>query len=206
MADINEDCLVIYHYKPPLLNCSLETALDNVLNVSRFEFGDQNGFCLNFVPYVRNYLVELERDNVLSNPMIKHFNNRICGTSEDNGWRIRRFERYRLMTKGLNLLERGHLFNKESIFDETFFEKKLITSQLSRQQYEKWKIDAKETIELLDILHGRDEFKVVPVKDITEIEDEAITKIAFELYKDLRSMKRMENGGYGSSNEEMDWD
>ena len=28
----------------------------------------------------------------------------------------------------------------------------------------------------------------------------------FELNKDLRSMKRMENCGYGSSNKEMDWD
>jgi len=205
MANVDEDCAVIKHYKPPLLNISLETALDNVVKASQFEFGHQNGFCLNFVPYVRRYLAELEQYNVLSNP-IKHFENRVCRTREDKGWRVKRYQRYRLMTHGLNLLERGHFLNKESIFG-TFFEKQLITSHLTRQQYEKWKVDAVEAIRLLDQLTWRHELKpTVPIEGITEIEEEAIIKIAFELNKDLRSMKRSENGGYGSSNEEMDVD
>ena len=203
MADINEDCLIIYHYKPPLLNGSLETALDNVVKASQFEFGHQNGFCLNFVPYVRRYLAELELDNVLSNPL-KYFANRVCRTCEDSGWRVKRFERYRLMTHGLNLLERGHFLNMESNFG-TFFEKQLISSHLTRQQYEKWKVDVAEAIRLLEELRWRHELKPsVPIEGITEVEEEAITKIAFELNKDLRSMKRMENCGYGSNNEETD--
>ena len=78
---------------------------------------------------------------------------------------------------------------------------------MTRQQYEKWKVDASEAIRLLDQLTWRHELKpTVPIEGITEIEEEAIIKIAFELNKDLRSMKRSENGGYGSSNEEMDVD
>ena len=130
----------------------------------------------------------------------------MCRTREDKGWTVKRYQRYRLMTHGLNLLERGHFLNKESIFG-TFFEKQLITSHLTRQQYEKWKVDAVEAIRLLDQLTWRHELKpTVPIEGITEIEEEAIIKIAFELNKDLRSMKRSENGGYGSSNEEMDVD
>jgi len=137
------------------------------------------------------YYQELLQDNVLSKP-IKHFVNRFNGISERKGMSTLRFERYCVIANALSLIERGNWFHSECIHSnhETFFGKKLIRSELSRDQFKKWNVDAKEAIKNLNML--RDAW-YYDNRSMTHTEIQIIVEIPFHLKHYGRAMEKISN-------------
>ncbi len=144
---------------------------------------------------VTAYYWELLRDNVLVKPL-KHFVNRINGINERKGMSTLRFERYCVIANALSLIERGNWFYSECVFNENFFVKKLNRSELSRHQFQKWKVDAKEAIKNLNMLQDAHYYDNL---SITDIELQIIIEIPFLLKYYGREMQTISNNFYGTN-------
>src|SRR6266404_1625572 len=95
---------------------------------------------------VKNYLDACEENN-LKTPT-DFYKGIIAPTSEklDHQKEMRRYGRYLLTQKTLKLMEQGQWYLKESFdqdLENSFFEKKLVKSQLCKEQFEQWVNDVK---------------------------------------------------------------
>ncbi len=142
----DKDCLIIDHYKPP-------SDLDKNIFVVNSSCPDnifiRAGRTTYFNAYdARMYHYYLQESKVKSQ-VKKHFSNLISCDNEKNVRGIKRCGYHLLLAKALHLQERGVWYDKEIGENAySFFEKKLVKSKLSREQYQKWYGETVDMVEL----------------------------------------------------------